>query len=96
MTTFCGEMDELASKLFKTFFQSKKSFLSSENELVEVASKMDIFRKSCMVRAPDPHMSVNSVIPCEKIRKNSVHFFLINLRKLERAGTSPWEYIEFI
>ena len=35
-------MDELASKLFKTFFWSKKSFLSSENELVEVTSKIDI------------------------------------------------------
>ena len=36
-------MNELASKLFKTFFRSKKYFLSSENELVEVTSKMNIF-----------------------------------------------------
>ena len=43
--TFCGEMDELASKLFKTFFRSKKSFLSSELEFVEVSSKMENFRK---------------------------------------------------
>ena len=42
---FCGEMDELASKLFKTFFRSKKSFLSSELEFVEVSSKMENFRK---------------------------------------------------
>ena len=40
--TFTGEMNELASKLFKTFSRSKKSFLSSENELVEVTSKIDI------------------------------------------------------
>ena len=37
-------MNELASKLFKTFFRSKKSFLSSELELVKVASKTDFFK----------------------------------------------------
>ena len=42
-------MNELASKLFKTFFRSKKSFLSSELEFVEVSSKMENFRKF-----PDP------------------------------------------
>ena len=35
-------MNELAPKLFKIFFRSKKYFLSSENELVEVTSKMNI------------------------------------------------------
>ena len=37
-------MNELASKLFKTFFRSKKSFLSSELELVKVASKTYFFK----------------------------------------------------
>ena len=37
ITTSLREMNELASKLFKTFFRSKKSFLSSEIELVEVS-----------------------------------------------------------
>ena len=44
MRTFCGEMNELASKLFKTFFRSKKSFQSSELEFVEVSSKTENFR----------------------------------------------------
>ena len=37
------EVNELVSKLFKTVFRSKKSFLNSENELTEVLSKMQIY-----------------------------------------------------
>ena len=61
MTTFCGEMNVLASKLFKTFFRSKKSFLSSENELVEVTSKMNILDG---FHAPK---SSNPMILCENL-----------------------------
>ena len=56
-------MNELASKLFKTFFRSKKSFLSSENELVEVASKIDILEDFHAPKSPNP------MLLCERLCK---------------------------
>ena len=64
---FCGEMDELTSKLFKTFFRSKKYFLGSENELVEVISKIDILEDFHAPKSPNP------ILLCESIRKPVVN-----------------------
>ena len=80
--TFCGEMDELASKLFKTFFRSKKSFLSSENELVEVISKMNILGDFHAPKSPNPMILCESlckpVVKQSSFFKNSNFFVLIN------------------
>ena len=77
-------MNELASKLFKTFFQSKKYFLSSENELVEVTSKTHIF-EILMRQNPQIQDFVWKPMPgyghrddSEPILKNVLSFFLIN------------------
>ena len=79
VSNICPEMNELASKLFKTFFRSKKSFLSSENELVEVTSKMDILGDFHAPKSPNPMLLCESlckpVVIQSSFSKNSTILF---------------------
>ena len=56
--TFPREMNELASKLFKTFLRSKKSFLSSELESVEVTSKIKKSQDFLWFSNPSPALEL--------------------------------------
>ena len=72
-------MDELASKLFKTFFRSKKYFLRKKLQLVKVTSKTEISEISqdfllCLSVKGD--MVFKSCLATKKNRKNCVHTFV--------------------
>ena len=45
MIEFCGEMNELASKLVRTFFRSKKYLKTKKLEMFKVISKFGNFRE---------------------------------------------------
>ena len=75
-------MNELASKLFKTFFRYKKSFLRKKLELVKVTSKTEIFgdfrdftRFPTLFRCKG-RFGVQKLFDHKKNRKNCVNTFV--------------------
>ena len=94
-------MNELASKLFRTFFRSKKSFLRKKLALVKVISKMNFFLsksegnswfgvQNLQVLVKSPQTQTDPKLAAEKVFSQKCAQFADHLGT--SAGLYTWFY----